>query len=357
MAESKRKDVDDRLPEPPTADVFDPFVGGEEDDLSDMEYMQDETTTSVDTHPPETKEEAERLARAEKLGEDDPTPPEGDEPTAEDEPEEEPTAADVDEGDPEALDEGDSPTADDEPEDESLKVPKDRFDEVNERMKKAERELAELREQINQPKEPDAEPEPEPYDYATKEQEAADALLEGDTEKYAAIQAEIRQALRAETLREAENLAAKSGEQTREQLTFEEVGANIEAEFPQFSMQSEEYNAEAREEMLDLFVGYAQSGAYTRAEALQKAADRAVKIYGFNKTETNPEVDDKGDKVVPIDRGGPKTKAAVSKKQPPDMKGKDAGEDEPRHDFARMSDEEFDALPESTKARARGDIL
>ena len=44
----------------------DVFVGGEEDDLMDMEYIHDETTsTKVETMPPSTKEEADALVEME----------------------------------------------------------------------------------------------------------------------------------------------------------------------------------------------------------------------------------------------------------------------------------------------------
>jgi hypothetical protein len=325
-------------PENPVEELADPFVGGEDDDLMDMEYVQDEdTTTKIETHPPETKEEADNI---ESLAE------------AEEESKEDVKAEEEDEAAPEEAEEEEVLEAEEE---EAPKVPKDRFDEVNERMKKAEAKLEEMEAKLQQPEEIHEEPEPEPYDYTAKEKEAVDAILEGDTERYAEIQAEIRAALRDETLHEAKKIAVASDQEIQETATFEEVGAQIEANFPELAINSENYNEEARAEMLDLFVGYAQSGMYSRVDALKKAADQVSKIYTFESQREEVVGDDK---VVNIKKGKPKAKAKVANSQPPSMEGNDDKDNsEPKRDIQNMSDEEFDSLPESSKARMRGDIL
>jgi len=315
------------------------FIGGEDDDLSDMEYVQDENSTrQVETHPPETKEEAEMLAE------------QAEEPEAE-EPEAEPEVEAKEEPEPEAKEEPEPEVVDD------PKIPKDRFDEVNERMKRAEIERDELKKQLETVvEEKNEEPEPEPFDYKTKEHEAMEAMLEGDSDKYSAINEEIRAAEKAEYVREAQKIASQGDQQVQESLTFDETGAKIEQEFPQFVEGSETYNLEAREELMDLYVGYAKSGLYTRAQALQRAADKAVKIHSLTSAiEPAPEVPDNVVDIKPTDAKG---KAAAANAQPPVMESRAAGStEEPRLDIASMSDEEFEALPESTKRRARGDIL
>ena len=338
---------DDTTVEETPQQVFNPYVGADEDDdLMDMEYMQDEHTPSVDTHPPETKEEAERRAEElESLQETEEGPPE------EEEPEEE-VAEDEEE---EVVAEEEEPEPEPEPEPEELKVPKNRFDEVNERMKKAEQQVLEMQEQLKGlTEQQNEEPEPEPYDFAAKEKEAADALLEGDNDKYAELRAEIRGAEREEILREARAADTETSRAVQEERSFEETGAKIEAEFPQFVPGKDEYNEAARDEMLELYVGYVHSGQYSRAEALQKAADKTVKMYDFTAEET-PEIDD--DKVVDIKKADPKKKAQISQNQPPRKKSTDKSREEPRTDVSSMSDEEFDSLPESTKRRLRGDVL
>jgi len=331
------------------------FMGGEDDDLSDMEYIQDETTsTRVDTQPPETKEEAEVIAEQEKA-EEKAKDVEVEEVSEAEEPKDE-----VEEPKDEAEEPKDEADAEETPEpvaeEDDIKIPKDRFDEVNDRMKKAEEKVHSLETQLETVIEEKSEPEPEPYDYKAKEKEAMDAMLEGDSEKYSAINQEIRDQEKADLLREAKKLAAKGDQQLQETLTFEEAGTKIEAEFPAFVEGSETYNAEAREELMDLFVGYAQSGNYTRVQALQRAAAKAAKIYSL--APLSEAVEDVPDNVVDIKPTDVKEKAKAANKQPPAMEARAEGtSEEPRIDFNSMSDEEFEALPESTKRRARGDFL
>jgi len=321
-----------------TEEVVDMFVGADtEDDLMDMTYMQEDGTPVVDTHPPETKAEAETRAEMEKAAEEtkDEKPAEEGEAEAEEAPpvEEEPVAEE------EAAPEDDK------------KVPYERFDEVNKKRKAAEEEAARLKEQLETlVEEKTPEPEPEPYDYAAQEKAAMDALLEGDQDKYAQLRAEIRAAEREETLREARRIASEGDKHLQENLTFEEAGERIEAQYPQFSQDSDVYNDTAREEMLDLYVGYAKSGLYTRVQALQKAADNAAKIHALPEPEP--------DNVITMKQPDTKKKIKAAKDQPPAMEGRAAeGEAEGHRDLNSMSDEEYEALPESTKRRMRGDFL
>ena len=338
---TKKKAKAENLPEEPVTEIVDPFVGGEEDDLMDMEYVQDEnSTTKVETHPPETEAEAEAVKEQEIEA-----------PVSE---EEDDGVQTEEEGAPESAEAEEEEVLEAEPED--PRIPKDRFDEVNERRKKAEAELKLLKEQMNAPAEPEPEPEPEPYDYAAKDQEAMDALLEGDAQRYSEIQDEIRQASRDEALREAKKLAAEGDNQVRETLTFEEAAAKIEADYPQFTEGSEAYNQEAYDELMDLYVGYAQSGRYTRVDAMRRAADKAVKIHNLQRvSEIDPEP--APDNVVNIKKSDVAAKAKLAERQPPKMEGGAVSESEPTIDLNSMSDEEYGALPESTKRRLRGDIL
>jgi len=327
---------------------IDPFMGGEDDDLSDMEYVQDEKSTmKVETHPPETEEDAKLLTELKESEVEEEVKAEEEVVEDGEKPEEEEVKAE-EEAEPVVLEDEDP-----------IKVPKDRFDEVNDRMKKAEDEVRSLKTQLETVVEAKNEPEPEPYDYAAKEKEAMDALLEGDAEKHAGLRQEIRSAEKEEILREARAIAAKGDSQLQETLTFEEAGANIEANFPQFSESDENYNAAAREELMDLYVGYARSGQYTRVQALQRAADKAAKMHGLTATTAEvPNDEPAPDNVVDIKPTDAKKKADVANAQPPAMESRAEGEnEEPRVDVNSMSDEEFDSLPESSKRRLRGDIL
>jgi len=349
---AKKKDA--KAPENKMDNEVDVFVGGEEDDLMDMEYIHDETTsTKVETMPPSTKEEADALAEIEAAqAAADAALKEGEEVA------EELTKDDDEVSDDAPVVEAEEPAAEDvEGEAAELKIPKDRFDEVNDRMKTAEETVKSLKEQLEHVvEEKNAPPPEEPYDYATKEKEAMDALLEGDSNKYAEIRSEIRQAEKDETLREAKALAEQGDASLKDSFTFEEAGAAIEAEFPQFAEDSESYNKDAREDLIDLYLGYSKSGTYTRVQALQRAAAQAAKMH--NLAETVAEDDPVPDNVVDIKKTNVKEKVAADNAQPPAMEGRADGQnEEPRTDVMSMSDEEFDALPESSKRRLRGDVM
>ena len=319
--------------------VTDPYMGADplDDDLSDMEYIQRDDTPVMDTHPPETEEEAKALAEereavAKKVEE-----------TKKEEvvDEAEEVAEEVaEEEEPEVLEE-----------EKEKKVPYDRFDDVNKKRKLAEEENTRLKAQLEQYTQ-EKEPEPEPYDYATQEKAAMDALLEGDQDKYAALRSEIRTAEREETLREARKISSLGDKQVQDNLTFEETGARLELRYPELSTESTSYNEAAREEMLDLYVGYAKSGLYTRPQALQKAAESAAKIYSLGATAEEPAPDN----VVRLKQPDIKKKAKAAGDQPPVMESTSVRE-EARRDISSMSDEEYAGLPESTKRRMRGDIL
>jgi len=358
----KKAAKEKEVPENKLENTIDPFIGGEEDDLSEMEYIQDETTTTrVETQPPETKEEADAIAEIEAAQEKAEKALEEGEKIADEVKAEE--KEDNDGKTPESDPKDEAKTEPEEKTEETVvleddkRIPKDRFDEVNDRMKKAEEDNKSLRKQLEHTIEEKKEPEPDPFDYETKETEAMDALLEGDSKKYGELRKEIRTAERAETLREAKKLAEQGDTDLRDTLTFEEAGERVEADYPQYVEGSESYNAEAREEMLDLYIGYARSGNYTKVQALQKAATQAAKIHDLKATSDVTE-DSKPNNVVDIKKTDVAAKAKVDEAQPPAMEARaDGAHEEPRTDVMSMSDEEFEAMPESTKRRMRGDIL
>jgi hypothetical protein len=341
MAKKKAKAAN--LPEEPVTDVIDPFIGGEEDDLMDMEYVQDETTQSHDTHPPETEEEAALRATEEV---DDPTPPKAEE--------EEDDGVQAEEEAPESAEAEEEVL---ETKSEDPRIPKERFDEVNERMKRAEEKLKRLEAEQKLLEATAPEPESEPYDYNTKDQEAMDALLEGDAKRYSEIQDEIRQAAKDEAIREAKKLAAEGDSQVRETLTFEETATRIEQEYPQFSEGTDKFDQAAYDDLMDLYADFAQSGRYNRVDALRKASQMAAKLHGLDHSSTPEAATPTPDNVVNIKKSDVAAKAKLAERQPPKMEGGAVSAQEPTHDLGSMSDEQFEALPESTKRRLRGDIL
>jgi len=337
MAENKTEAADE---------LDSPYVGYEDDDLSDMTYPSDDRDPPVETHPPETKEEAEQRAEMAASAKK-----QSDEEEAEDsEAEEEAETAEAEETE-------ESEAEGEEEESEEHRIPYDRFKQVNDRAKEAEAEAKRLREKLERYEESSKEkPEETPeFDFDAKEAEAVDALLEGETEKYKTVRREIREAEKSMYLREAERVAKQSDESMREAMTFEETAAALEREFPQINeADKKNFDSEARDEVLELYEGYARSGRYTQAAALDKAVRKVARFNQWGQEAKEP---DDPKKVVDIKKADVKKKAEAAQKQPPNMEGKAAEVEEPKVDFSSMSDEEFEALPESTKRRARGDIV
>lgn len=321
--------------------VVDAYLGADdEDDLSDMKYPDEQGPPPVETHPPETKAEAEALAEAAKR---EPEPETAESEEQPEEPAAEP-AAEAAEEEPEEAKEDDLS---------SQTVPYSRFKEVNDKAKEAAKRAEELEQRIKaleKPPEPPKKAEPA-FDFAAKEAEAMDKLLDGDKEAYLRVREEIRQAEKAAYMAQAEELARGETSELRARMTLEETGARLEAEFPQLVQESEVYDAAAREEALDLFRGYYNSGKYSQVEALDRAVRQVAKLNGWDKPAEEPP-------APPTKKTDVKRKVEAAKRQPPTTTSSIS--EEPgvsAKDIMRMSDEEFEALPLSVKARMRGDIV
>ena len=107
---------------------------------------------------------------------------------------------------------------------------------------------------------------------------------------------------------------------------------------------------------MDLYAGYAQSGRYTRVDAMRRAADKAAKIHSLAKV-SDPVPEPAPDNVVNIKKSDVAAKDRLAERQPPKMEGGAVSAEEPTVDVSSMSDEQWEGLPESTKRRLRGDIL
>lgn len=255
----------------------------------------------------------------------------------------------------------------DEPEDErgqrSPGIPKGRFNEVNERRKELEsenerlkRELAEAR--AAQPAAPAAahvataaQPEVAVFDVAAKEQEYADALIEGDTGKAAKIRGEINSHLVEQATQQAEgNIARRSAQQM--------LQAEVEVTLKTYPWLDTPDGADA----LDLIMA-ARDRAISQGVAAHQALRSAVAKIAprFKPTED----DDTPSGGLP---GGAKAEdtrsseavrrgAADAVAQPPAMQVGVGNRATPasRVDVTAMDDEQFSALSPAEKSRLRGD--
>ena len=276
----------------------------------------------------------------------------------EEEPEEPETAEEQDE-EPAALGEepeieAEEPEVEDEPEPKKPMVPKSRLDEVLAKQKALQKQLDDLmaaKEQV--------ENAPETYDFEAKEIEYQNLLLDGESQKAAALRAEMRRAERAQIEYEMAQKMEQKVTQNQQITALQQAAADLEANFPVFDRSSDQYNEAYTQEVIDLRDAFIVKGDNAVA-ALSKAAKFVIKEYGLDadspslSSKTAPkQVDEVAKRRTEVSR---KLKAAKS--QPPELPGESsAARGERAVDVSTMTEEEFSALPEATLKRLRGDIL
>ena len=238
-------------------------------------------------------------------------------------------------------------------------IPKARFDEVNERRKEAERQLAEAQQQIEQLKQRPAEtkaPEvpqsqqPTGFDMKAQEKAYTDAMMEGDTDK--ALQ--IREAINNAILDEAETRAER---RYSERESARQTGDLVQKSIDE-SLQAYPYlDTEAGTDALSLIT--ASRDAKIRAGTPPHQAIReAVELIAPKFAPDTPT------RVLPASASIVDTRsadalrrgAADSNKQPPQMQagiGNRATAAVP--DVGAMDDDQFAAMSDADKRRLRGD--
>jgi hypothetical protein len=277
--------------------------------------------------------------------------------TAQAEPEEAPEEPEVTEEEaeePSAL--GEEPEIEDEPEQKKPMVPKSRLDEVLAKQKALQKQLDDLmaaKEQI--------ENAPETYDFEAKEIEYQNLLLDGESQKAAALRAEMRRAERAQIEYEMAQKMEQKVTQNQQMTALQQAAADLEANFPVFDRSSDQYNEAYTQEVIDLRDAFIVKGENAVA-ALSKAAKFVIKEYDLDfgteapslSTKAAPkQVDEVAKRRSEVSR---KLKAAEA--QPPELPGESsASRGERATDISNMTEEEFSALPEATLKRLRGDIL
>ena len=237
-------------------------------------------------------------------------------------------------------------------------VPKSRLDEVLAKQKALEKQLDELRAQKQEPGEA-----PEAYDFDAKEVEYQNLVLDGEAQKAAALRKEIRAAERAQLEYEFSSKIGESVSQSQQATALQQAASELEDNFPVFNRNSDQYNEGYTQEVIDLRDAFIMKGENPVA-ALTKAAKFVLREYDLVDMgeveaapslsgETAPRVDEVAKKRAEVSR---KLKAAEA--QPPEMPGESStARGEKALDIASMTEDEFNALPEATLRRLRGDIL
>lgn len=313
-------------------------LGEEEKTEEEDAEVEEETQAEV-----ENDEEQDREDQSEgKLQEETEDPKVDEQPDAE-EPAEE--AAEVEDSAPE-------------PEKKPM-VPKSRLDEVLQKQKALQKQLDDMKAAQEV-----AESAPEEYDFSEKEVEYQSLVLDGEAEKAAALRQEMRAAEKAQIAYEMRQEMTQTVTQNQQATALQTAAGELEANFPVFNQDAEEYNAEYTQEVIDLRDAFITQG-HGAVEALGKAANFVVKNYGLTEAAAEEGSTLTGQKApTPNQDEVAKKRAEVSKKlkaaesQPPELPGESSADrGEKALDISTMSEDEFNALPKDTLRRLRGDIL
>lgn len=244
-------------------------------------------------------------------------------------------------------------------------IPKARFDEAvgkeREAREAAERRAVELERQLAERAQAQVKTE-QTEELETRisemEKQHAQFLLDGEAEKAAELMRSIRHTERQIARAEAQADARTTTSQILEAERFELAVAKLEADYSTLNPKSETYDPELVEMILDRQARLVQGGM-PPSQAITNATDFVMKRVARDEA---PAQQGLAAAKVP-DRKAEQVKKnlEVQAKQPPSMK--DVGLDSDKlgekamPNVAQMTLEEFNALPATTKARLRGDML
>ena len=237
-------------------------------------------------------------------------------------------------------------------------VPKSRLDEVLAKQKALQKQLDELK-QANQP----PPPELPSYDFEAKEREYQDFILDGEPDKAAKLRSEIRNAEREamshELRREVEQTVTRNNEET----ALQQAANLLETEYPVFDQNSADYNEDFTQEVIELRDAFMIQGLGA-VDALSKASNFVIKAHDIGSESddssalTAKQAPKKSVDEVAKKRAEVAKKLDAAKKQPPELPGEgSSSHGEKALDISSLSEEEFNALPEATLRRLRGDIF
>ena len=328
------------------------YYGGDPDDLDNEDVTSLDRGDSLETEDAPTDrgdevEEAEAEEEAEEEAVDD---SDGDEEAEEEEVEEE--AVDDSDGDEEEEEEAESPDTDKA----DRGIPRSRFNEVNERMKRAEALLA-AQTSTEEAKEAAA---AQKYDFDSNEKVYMDFMLDGKLDEAAAKRREIREAERAEFKAETKRETLGDVNTAQIQEAVDSLARQAEELYPVLDDSHPDYDAKVVDKVLTFMRGYESTGM-TPDNALIAGLADAIYMYDLDgpgdevtESKVTQKAPKKGKPITKI-----KEKLDIQQKQGKspvgDGKGSaDAGAVVP--DISQMTDEEIDALPAKTLARLRGDF-
>lgn len=272
----------------------------------------------------------------------------------------------TDAGADDATDEESAPS-DEEAEPEPVKgkqplIPKARLDQALRKQRAAEQRAQEIAEELATLRAEQAKaaaPKPISDDEIKAKMAAAnEALVAGDTERAAALQAEVFAALTPQPHAAPAELPNERdlASEVAERLAFNDTLADVNARFPELDENSDAFSEEASEEAVELQKSYIRRG-YNLSDATRKAAEAVSKLYDLADRKATPVPDKRVTAAKTEQAAKSREKIEKATRAAPPMTGRSDKSDDVAFDINKASMEEFMALPESVRERLLGNTI
>lgn len=235
-------------------------------------------------------------------------------------------------------------------------VPKSRLDEVLAKQKALQKQV----EDMKKAQEPPADA-PDSYDFDAKEREYMNLLLDGKEAEAVQLRQQIRTAEKTQLEFDMSQKMQQTVSQNAQATALQAAANELETNFPVFDQNAAEYNADFTQEVIDLRDAFIVQG-FDAVDALSKAASFVIKDHDLVTDAAQESTLTQS--TAPVQDEVAKKRAEVSKKlkaaksQPPELPGESsAARGEKALDISNMTEDEFNALPDATIKRLRGDLL
>jgi hypothetical protein len=250
--------------------------------------------------------------------------------------------------------------------DEGATIPKARFDSAvqkeRERAETAERLLAEATKANNRIQR-NADVSKLEADVSDLREQEHKALIQGDSAKARELASEADRLNRQIAIQQAGDMSAAAKDAALESMRMELAVENIETNYPQLDENSEEFDQDLTDDVLDKQRGYMERERLSPSKALLKAVKY---VMGRQAPAAATEPAKTG--LSAASKGQDRKSAAVAKnldaaaRQPASTKP--VGADSDKHgqtkdipEASQMTFAEFSALPDATKSKMRGDYV
>lgn len=286
---------------------------------------------------------------------------------------EEPVAKDVDDTDIVDTEEDEKLVTDEEPEDEAPAepepesgnkgpmIPKSRYDSAKNRAQEAERRTQELERKLAEIAEGKTSTQTQTNtdvdtQLAELDKKLGEAYADNDMEAAASLRAQQRAIEREQIKADMTESDKLSSQHTIEQLKLDEMIETLNNTYEVLDPDSDAYDQDIVNEVLELQDAFVNAGR-SPSSALQQAVRYARLEDTVKAAVAEPEAPAAEKRKTDVKRN-----VETANKQPPDLDktGVDSNKSGLKDvipDVTGLSEDEFDALPEETRRRMRGDVL